>query len=523
MTKKIFPIFFLTLFCIQCESNQVVDSIDLKPKSEQEKLQSFLHIDSLKSIGIPSEGIALLQTYYQSRNYQCIWYNNQKLTQTGQIVQQFIQTPIAFGLPAKRYQNYHWDKSSYLKNELITTAQLLEFQFDLNNSILDSEHHTASKIQFPKLHEIKEIAHLPNTPLELASQIIQWGSADTNYQALAIGLFNFAFTHPMENKILEVKTEKEDSILGIQTAKFALQTHGFIDTLAITEINLRQAIRSFQKSNALFSNGIIDESTALALQESNLHRCRRIAVTLEKWKQTKKYPPDFIRVNIPEFTLNYYQLDTLRSVHKVIVGKIDHQTPTFNASMYAVVLFPFWNVPYSISSKEFLPQLKHNSGYLEQNHIKIFRKNQELNSRLIAWKKVKENTFPYKVIQEPGKFNSLGIIKFEFNNKYGVYIHDTPSKRLFNAINRAFSHGCIRCQNPIDFAKQILVNDSSKFSPQQIDSLLAENKNFTIPLQKRIPIFIEYKSVGYTKDKTLIYFKDIYLKDEKLIQELFNS
>jgi murein L,D-transpeptidase YcbB/YkuD len=129
--------------------------------------------------------------------------------------------------------------------------------------------------------------------------------------------------------------------------------------------------------------------------------------------------------------------------------------------------------------------------------------------------------------QEFGPENCLGILKFDFHNHYGVYIHDTPSKNLFNKEIRAFSHGCMRCDRPIELAKLILENDSigkkgNKFTPTSLDSLIELKKNFFVPIKYPVPLFVEYKTVTVI-DSILKFYLDIYGRDEKYIRLMVYS
>jgi murein L,D-transpeptidase YcbB/YkuD len=131
---------------------------------------------------------------------------------------------------------------------------------------------------------------------------------------------------------------------------------------------------------------------------------------------------------------------------------------------------------------------------------------------------------PYTVIQQPGSFNSLGIIKFEFHNSYSVYVHDTPNKNLFNTVFRSYSHGCMRCDKPVDLAKSILTFDSipKKANPYRadtLDSLLAKPVNLPIPLIQPIPIFVVYETIAAERN-SLVFHLDLYRREEELIKVL---
>lgn len=247
---------------------------------------------------------------------------------------------------------------------------------------------------------------------------------------------------------------------------------------------------------------------------------------MDKIRSTRQYPKTYIRINIPEYMLRYYNDDTLRTAHNIVVGKYENQTPELESKLRKIVVYPYWNVPYSISSKEILPAAKYNSGYFAKHNYKVYRKGNEVDPLTVNWKSIRQNAFPYKVVQQPGPRNSLGIIKFDFYNKHSVYFHDTPAKGLFGADVRAYSHGCMRTQNPVDLAKTILHYDSTsryrynEMRPDSLDTLLGRKENYDIQLKDRVPIYIDYVTVTRSKDYQMVINHDVYGRDEEYIKIL---
>lgn len=250
-----------------------------------------------------------------------------------------------------------------------------------------------------------------------------------------------------------------------------------------------------------------------------LDQFERAMISLDKLRQAPKRPENFVRVNIPSFELQFVASDTLRATHRIIVGKVDHPTPTLTSQISRIVSLPFWRVPSSIAQKEVLPALKRNPNYLAKEHMRIYRaKNVEVDPKKVNWKKIKENTFPYQIVQDPGPWNSLGLIKFEFANSFSVYVHDTPSRNLFKQKFRSFSHGCMRCEFPIDLGKTLLTFDqrNKKTNPVSADSLqvlIDQGIHQNIPLLKPIPIFVEYNTVCASQTG-LYFYADLYQKDK---------
>jgi murein L,D-transpeptidase YcbB/YkuD len=223
----------------------------------------------------------------------------------------------------------------------------------------------------------------------------------------------------------------------------------------------------------------------------NMERCRWIDPQLEKGKE-------YIEVNIPEFRLYLIRDHEIAFVSPVVVGKAMTKTVIFSGMMNNIVFSPYWNVPTSIINKEIKPGMAKNKNYLAQ-------KNLEWNNGAVR--------------QLPGKNNSLGLVKFLFPNSNNIYLHDTPSKSLFERENRAFSHGCVRVGKPRELAIEILKQDPT-WTPERIDKAMHAGKENWVSLKKKIPVYIGYFTAWVDRKGELNFYKDVYQRDESLIKLL---
>ncbi|TDD94549.1 L,D-transpeptidase family protein [Flavobacterium cellulosilyticum] len=226
----------------------------------------------------------------------------------------------------------------------------------------------------------------------------------------------------------------------------------------------------------------------------NMERCRWFSPSLTKSKQ-------FIVVNIPSFTLTYFKDGKPALVSKVVVGKELNETVVFSGDMNQIVFSPYWNVPPSILKNEILPAIAKNSNYLEENDMEWYKD---------------------RVRQKPGPKNALGLVKFLFPNSHTIYMHDTPSKTLFNRDSRSFSHGCIRVARPRDLAIMIL-KDDPKWPVEKIDEAMNAGKEKAYTLKKRIPVFIGYFTAWVGSDGEISFYNDIYNRDERLAELLLSN
>jgi murein L,D-transpeptidase YcbB/YkuD len=229
---------------------------------------------------------------------------------------------------------------------------------------------------------------------------------------------------------------------------------------------------------------------------------------------------ELILVNTANFQLDFIQkLDTVLS-SKVIVGKSYHSTPQFSALMSYIVFSPTWTVPTSITRNELVPKIKKDPRYLAKNNMKLLNSSgKTVDPSSIDWAKVSARSFPYTVRQEPGENNSLGLVKFMFPNQNSVYIHDTPSRSLFEREDRALSHGCIRIQKPFDFAKILLSHDSN-WTDEKIRTAMHQTKEQIVNLNRKIPVAIIYLTYWSDSRGNLYFRKDIYDRDSEIYASL---
>ena len=276
------------------------------------------------------------------------------------------------------------------------------------------------------------------------------------------------------------------------------------------------AVKNFQRRHNLSANGIVNKETLAALNVSADIRVRQIARNLERWRRLPKdLGRRYIAVNVPDFMLEVVENDRLVMDMKVVVGKImqERTTPTFSAPMKYVVLNPYWNVPKTIAQKELLPLSRRNPAYLARNNFTVRRipvgVKQVPDPNAADGSLISVPTYDYLLRQGPGPKNALGRVKFMFPNDHSVYLHDTPSKDLFTRTIRAFSHGCIRIEKPIDLAEYLL-QGTPKGSRDAILATLKRNKEQTVWLPEPVPVHIQYWTAWVDDEGSLQFRNDIY-------------
>ncbi len=523
--RQIVVFFLLILVLAACDSanaeEKKVNMLEDKQLSAKEKIKLCLEGDYKDVLGLNEAQLSWLKDLYQSRNFQPIWHKELVLTDQGADLKQTLGRSLWLGIPESRLKFKKNKEENPILEDLLMTAQSALMLQDLRTGFLSD---TSVAFAEAKLIDPMIYDSLLKKPDSLDFMTFYRGKniGDTNYRFLADHLFEFCSSYPLDRSEFKIKPYKEDSVHTIEDSKNALRQKGYLSKDEDDSLKFVEALKLFQTHNGLKADGKVGKYTAQALNESTFDKVLRAALSLDKMRRKVRYPKKYLHINLPEYTLRFYANDSLKSIHNVVVGTTDHQTPQLRSKVHTIVVYPYWNVPYSIASKEILPALKANKNYLTKNNYKIYRGDVEVNPSSVNWNKIKKNTFPYKVVQQPGPKNSLGIIKFEFHNNFSVYIHDTPSKSYFRSDVRSYSHGCMRCEKPVDLGKMILTYDSIRKKPNPItadslDSLIGLAQNYPIKLLNPVPVFVEYQTVVADSEK-MTFHLDIFKRDEDYLK-----
>ena len=279
--------------------------------------------------------------------------------------------------------------------------------------------------------------------------------------------------------------------------------------------SLAEAVRDFQARSGLPGKGIVNAATRDALNKGvKAADASNILVNMERWRwEPREFGNRYIVVNIPEYLVRV--IDNGRLVHeeRIVTGSPQHRTPVFSDEMEYVVFNPYWNVPESILLKEILPAVRRNPEFFQRNNLEVvWQGRQTVDPYMVDWEAV--NPAKVSLRQPPGPSNALGQIKFLFPNKHAVYMHDTPTKKLFNENTRAFSHGCMRVRNPVRFA-EILLGEQG-WSPAKVRQALDTTEDYQVTLDRKVPVHIMYFTLWGDRSGNLKEFGDVYDYDDKL-------
>jgi murein L,D-transpeptidase YcbB/YkuD len=290
---------------------------------------------------------------------------------------------------------------------------------------------------------------------------------------------------------------------------------------------LANAVVRFQQEHNQEADATITAATRLALNSASKPatpgaNLSRILINMERWRWM---PYDlgqfYVWNNIPEFTTRVVKQGKVIHSERIVVGKTDTQTVVFSANMQYIVIWPEWGVPNSIKVKELLPGLRSSTAILQRQNLRVSHKGRPVDAETIDWNAVDPREFEF--IQGSGGSNVLGFVKFRFPNKHDIYMHDTPTKTLFNASVRAFSHGCMRVRDPKKLADVILAEDKG-WSPAHIQNLISAGpKNNQITLSKPFPVHVTYFTAWVDDEGKLKTAPDLYGHDARIAAVLLEG
>ncbi len=283
------------------------------------------------------------------------------------------------------------------------------------------------------------------------------------------------------------------------------------------DADIQAAVQQFQLAHGLTADGVVGPGTMKEINQPLEARLKSVLVAMERerWLNRER-GKRHILVNIPDFTAKVVDNGKVTFSTRSVVGanKEDRPTPEFSDVMEFMVINPSWYVPRSIVTKEYLPVLKKNPYAVK--HIEITdSRGRKVNRGAVDFSQYTEKSFPFAMRQPPSRGNALGLVKFMFPNRYTIYLHDTPAKKLFGREVRAYSHGCVRLADPFDFAYHLLAKQTN--DPKGLfQSKLATGKESKVLLENPVPVHIVYRTAFTTPKGHTQFRRDIYGRDARI-------
>ncbi|MDT0641691.1 L,D-transpeptidase family protein [Zunongwangia sp. F363] len=539
-----FRVSFLTacvLFTfLSCKNEKEKDNIeaDSTPEDEQIGLLAESQVitnffsDSTETGKLNLSNTKAVADFYQSKNYSPVW----KKAGLRKELYKDIQNISEEGLnPA----DYH---AGYLKNSLADLSNLDEqARGRLEIILTDSFYTLLHDLYYGKLNpkEIFEIWDVKKESINIQS-LIQKALANEEitevlnsvkpkhpvYNGLKKSLAEFESASISEEKFTSVKEGKiikpgEDDP-RIPSVVKRLKELGFSvekdSTTTVYVPAIQEAVKKFQQEYGLELDGIIGSSTVRNLNKTKEDRRQQILANLERWRWfPRQFGNHYIIVNIPNFELSVVREGDTLSKHKVMVGVQARKTPVFSDEIEYVVYNPTWTIPLTIKKNDVIPGAAKDISYLRNRNLKIYNSAGEtVDPSGINWSSGEALNYTYR--QEAGSTNPLGRVKIIYPNQYLIYLHDTPSKALFEKNSRAQSSGCVRVQDAIGLSKYLLSNREN-YSSEKIDSIIASGRTNKIAVTQPVKVYHLYWT-AWRENNNTHFTEDIYNTDNKISQLL---
>jgi len=282
---------------------------------------------------------------------------------------------------------------------------------------------------------------------------------------------------------------------------------------------VHSALLRFQARNGLRADGRVGERTLALLNASIGVRISQIAANMERWRwMQRRFENSYVLVNVPEQTAKFIANGEILLETRAIVGKQSSRTPIARMMASSLVLNPPWHVPEDIADAQILPKLRQDPNYLaSRNMVLADGPPDDPQGRSVPWHTM--TSMPYLVDQNPGPDSAMGNLMIDSPNNFGVYLHDTPGKALFNANPRQGSNGCIRVEDMTRLSALVLGGETED-TVGQLQAAIASGQTQRVPLEKQVPIYLLYQTAIAYPDGTVGFRGDLYGRDKPLAAAL---
>ncbi len=525
--------------------NVVVKKPEQADEKASELLQKLLqYTDENKgklNDSVRLEQWELLKKIYSGNQYQPLWSEKEKWYPIADSLFRFIDSSKAYGLFPSDYAFsslanifnglvadtiHRRNAALWARADLILTNDYLSIARDLKLGRLPKDSITLRNDSL-----ITDTVFLQNFKQALVEKDIRGNLEEMEprlegYKRLKAAIPSFIDSVKFRPTTYIIYPNKDSAALAGQVEK-RLTELGFPIQPGDTA-SIKTALRKYQHDKDLTVTGRVNEKTVRLLNITDWDKFKRIAITMDRYKMLPDtLPTRYIWVNLPSYYMQLWDTDTIFMQSKVVVGKPTTRTPVLTSKLTDMITYPQWTIPTSIIVKEVLPGLKKDTNYLaKKGYSLVDDDGNEVNPHAINWFRYKKD-IPYKVVQGSGDDNALGVLKFNFSNKYSVYMHDTNQRYYFKNTIRALSHGCVRVQEWDKLAHYIIRNDSlnatnpaNAFKADSLKAFLGRKERHYIPIRSRIPVFFRYFTVE-GKDGKVKFYDDIYGEDRMLSERYF--
>jgi murein L,D-transpeptidase YcbB/YkuD len=504
------------------------------------EIQSLAATGELVTVGVRIRSVDLLSRVYEQRGFAPAWHRPERVDQ----LLGAFRSSSEHGLnPADyRVSDIAETRRLFLTGDEPSASEQAAFDLMLTDGLVQLVSHLAyGKLDpktraavegFERLPDGRDAAAVIGALIDADDLVVALASIqprDRNYERLKMGLAQYrrlaeAGGWPRVPDGPTIQPAADDPRLGALARRLAVSGDLFENDIevvaAVYSPLLLDAVRRFQARHGLAPDGLVGRATLRALNVPVERRIDQIRVNLER----ARWPlggqaGDHIRINVAAYEMSVIRDGEAVSTKKVIVGETEKQTPLFESMLNSIVFNPTWTVPYSIASEEMLPKIRRDPGYLQKGGYQLFGNDGNVvDPRTVDWSAIHRRNFPFTIVQQPGPANQLGQVKFLFPNEHSVCMHDTPAKPLFSEAVRAFSHGCIRVDEPVALAEILLGEDG--WTRAQVEAEVRSGVTRAVSLSDPLPVAIVYRTAEVDEQGEIHFYEDIYERDGAVLRAL---
>ena len=476
-----------------------------------------------------AESVAMddeLAAFYRARDFASIWTGSDEVAQARRnaLLGAFADAPL-HGLPAEKFDpdaliaRLQSAKTAYEQGamEVELSELFLTYARDVQTGILNPNRVLdAIKREVPVHDRIETLnGFLAADPVQFLRSLAPQSAEYARLMRSKMRLEHQMARGGWGDTVPEATLRPGDAGAAVVALRNRLIAMGYMErsVTATYDATLQAAVQKFQQYNGLTADGVAGGSTIVELNRPIEDRLRSVIVAMERerWLNIPR-GERHIWVNLTDFTAKIIDNDIVTFETRSVIGanSDDRQSPEFSDLMEFMVINPSWYVPRSIIVNEYLPRLQADAGAV--GHLQVVASNGQVVNRENGFSQYSASSFPFSMRQPPGPSNALGSVKFMFPNRYNIYLHDTPAQNLFAREVRAFSHGCIRLDDPHDFAYALLAKQTSD-PVDYFQSRLRTGTETRVDLETPVPVHLDYRTAFTNVDGSLQYRRDIYGRD----------
>jgi murein L,D-transpeptidase YcbB/YkuD len=477
-----------------------------------------------------------IKDFYAKREYKPLWFEGSGMSPRGKALltafsksEEHGISPATYGMPKLGERAARANAKEREELEIELTIAFLGYAGDIVSGTVSNPRRVGGTFRDAKRPEPKKLLEDLAAAPDMAKYLDNLPPDNRRYRAVLAALHKY---RELDKKGGWPRVDAGPTLkIGMKHPRVAQMKKRLLVTGELASMEgepdlydgaLMLAVKKFQLRHGLADDGNAGAATVAEMNVSSRDRVDQLVINLERRRWLAPYLGDrYIYVNIADFDLKVVEKGKTVFTSRVVVGRPFHETPVFSSTMTYVELNPYWNVPYSIATKELLPVVQKVPGYLQSNEYLLLTRVGDNSSTVdpasVNWSQYAPGNFPFFIRQKPGPRNALGTVAFMFPNQHNVFIHDTPIRTLFNLEDRYFSYGCVRVQHPWTLAIYLLKDqDNGQWTEDKIKKVVETREQTRVNLKAPIPVHITYLTAWAEQDGTVHFRKDAYKRDATL-------